>query len=105
MSSSLTVSRVWMAASWWAAAEEDAAMRVAALRAFWLRLPRGWPALLAAAMDAWREVRSRIMRSFCSCLSAWTVCACWRRLSRRENCLEQWQAKGRSPVCFLKGIR
>ena len=48
----------------------------------------GLAAGLAAAMDAWREVRSRIMRSFCSCLSAWTVCACWWRLSRRENCLE-----------------
>jgi hypothetical protein len=27
----------------------------------------------------------------------------WRRLSRRENCLPQWQANGRSPVCFLGG--
>ena len=50
---------------------------------------RDEPTLFAAAMVAWREVRSRIMRSFCSCLSACTVCACWRRLSRRENCLPQ----------------
>ena len=57
----------------------------------------------AAVMLAWREVSSCIMRSFCSCLSAWTVWACWRRLSRRENCLPQWQVKGRSPVCFLRG--
>lgn len=63
---------------------------------------RDWPPLLAAVMEAWREVRSCIMRSFWSCLSAWTVCACWRRLSRRENCLPQWQVNGLSPVCFLE---
>jgi len=34
----------------------------------------------------------------------WTVCACWRRLSRRENRREQWHSKGRSPVCFLSSI-
>lgn len=99
MSSSLTASRVWRAGS---AADEEAAMTAAALRAAWPRLLLpDWPTLFAAAMEAWREVRSRIMRSFWSCLSAWTVCACWRRLSRRENCFEQWQVKGRSPVCFL----
>jgi hypothetical protein len=26
-----------------------------------------------------------------------------RKLSRRENCFPQWQANGRSPVCFLQG--
>lgn len=30
----------------------------------------------------------------------WTVCACCRRLSRREKRLEQWHWKGRSPVCL-----
>ena len=30
-----------------------------------------------------------------------TVCACCRKLSRRENRLEQWHWNGRSPVCFL----
>jgi hypothetical protein len=28
------------------------------------------------------------MASFCAALSAWTVWACWRRFSRRENCFE-----------------
>lgn len=56
--------------------------------------------MFAAAMVAWRELRSRIIRSFWSCLSACTVWACCRKLSRRENCLPQWQEKGRSPVCF-----
>lgn len=65
------------------------------------RFEREPPPLVAAVMLAWREVSSCIMRSFWSCLSAWTVWACWRRLSRRENCFEQWQVKGRSPVCFL----
>ena len=65
------------------------------------RLPRGAP-LPAAVMVACSDVSSCIMRSFWSCLSAWTVCACWRRLSRRENCFEQWQVNGRSPVCFLE---
>ena len=67
-----------------------------------LRLPRELPPLEAAVMLAWRAVSSCIMRSLRSCLSAWTVWACWRRLSRRENCLPQWQLKGRSPVCFLE---
>ena len=52
-------------------------------------------------MVACKDESSRIIRSLASCLSAWTVCACWRRLSRRENCFPQWQVKGRSPVCFL----
>lgn len=73
-----------------------------ALTAPCARLLRAGPPLEAAVMDAWREVSSCIMRSFWSCLSAWTVWACWRRLSRRENCLPQWQVKGRSPVCFLR---
>lgn len=72
-----------------------------ALLAVWARFAREDEPLEAAVMLAWREVSSCIMRSFCSCLSACTVWACWRRLSRRENCLEQWQVKGRSPVCFL----
>ena len=55
----------------------------------------------AAVMLAWREVRSRIIFSFTSCLSAWTVWACWRRLSSLEKCFPQWQLNGRSPVCFL----
>ena len=67
------------------------------------RLPRCCVALLAAAIDACRLVRSRIMRSFCSALSACTVCACWRKLSSRENCLPQWHENGRSPVCLLQG--
>lgn len=54
-----------------------------------------------AASAVWSDVRSRIIRSLRSVLSEWTVCACWRRLSRRENCFPQWQANGRSPVCFL----
>lgn len=74
-----------------------------ALPAAWPRLLRAGPPLEAAVMDAWREVSSDIMRSFWSCLSAWTVWACWRRLSRRENCFPQWQVKGLSPVCFLGG--
>ena len=68
----------------------------------WPRLPREEVDLWAAAMEVCRAVSSRIIISFWSCLSAWTVCACWRRLSRRENCLPQWQLKGRSPVCFLR---
>lgn len=48
-------------------------------------------------------VSSHIKASFCATLSVWTVWACWRRLSRRENCLEQRQVKGRSQVCFLQG--
>lgn len=40
------------------------------------RPPLGPPTLFAAAMVACNEVRSRIMRSFWSCLSACTVCAC-----------------------------
>jgi hypothetical protein len=43
----------------------------------------------AAVMVAWREVRSRIILSFTSCLSAWTVWACCRRLSSLEKCLPQ----------------
>jgi len=35
----------------------------------------------------------------------WTVWACWRRLSSRENRREQWHSKGRSPVCFLAHVR
>jgi hypothetical protein len=38
-------------------------------------------------------------------LSAWTAWAYWWRLSRRENCLKQWEVKGRSQVCFLQGGR
>ncbi len=34
----------------------------------------------------------------------WTVCACCRKLSKRENRLEQWHWNGRSPVCFLKVV-
>ena len=37
------------------------------------RFPRDPPPFAAAVMVAWREVSSCIMRSFCSCLSAWTV--------------------------------
>ena len=44
----------------------------AGLAAPWARL-RPLPPLEAAVMLAWREVSSCIMRSFCSCLSAWTV--------------------------------
>lgn len=47
------------------------------------------PPLFAAAIVAWRVVRSRIICSFWSCLSACTVCACCLRLSRRENCFPQ----------------
>ena len=79
--------------------EEEA--EAATAGAGWARLLREAPPLEAAVMEAWSEVSSCIMRSFCSCLSACTVWACWRRLSRRENCLPQWQLKGRSPVCFL----
>jgi len=43
----------------------------------------------AAVMVAWREVRSRIIFSFTSCLSEWTVWACWRRLSSLEKCFPQ----------------
>ena len=73
----------------------------AGLEAVPARFARELPPLEAAVMLAWREVSSCIIRSFWSCLSAWTVWACWRRLSRRENCLEQWQVNGLSPVCFL----
>lgn len=31
----------------------------------------------------------------------WTVWACCRRLSSRENRREQWHWNGRSPVCLL----
>ena len=34
-------------------------------------------------------------------IADWATAHTWRRLSRRENCLPQWQANGRSPVCFL----
>lgn len=81
-----------------------AAAAALAAWAFWLRLPRGAP-LPAAVIVACSDVSSCIMRSFWSALSAWTVCACWRRLSRRENCFPQWQVKGRSPVCFLMCLR
>lgn len=80
--------------------EEAAAAAAAA--ACWARLPLGALPLPAAVMFACNDVSSFIMRSFWSCLSAWTVCACWRRLSRRENCFPQWQVNGRSPVCFLQ---
>ena len=33
-----------------------------------------------------------------------TVWACCRKLSSRENLLEQWHWKGRSPVCFLPHV-
>lgn len=74
------------------------------IEAGFARFARETEPLEAAVMLAWREVSSCIMRSFWSCLSAWTVCACWRRLSRRENCFEQWHVNGRSPVCFLLGM-
>lgn len=79
----------------------DCCAEEAAAAAACARLPRLLPVLLLADMDACSEARSFIMRSFSSCLSACTVCACWRRLSSRENCLPQWQVNGRSPVCFL----
>lgn len=53
------------------------------------------------AMFACSVVDSSITTSFYAALLARTVCACWRSLSRRENCVEQWQVKGRSVVCFL----
>ena len=43
----------------------------------------------AAAIVACSVLRSRIIFSLSSCLSACTVCACWRKLSSRENCLPQ----------------
>lgn len=70
----------------------------------WMFLPRLFARFVvpvAADMEVWRVVSSFIIFSLRSGLSACTVWACWRRLSRRENCLAQWHWKGRSPVCFL----
>ena len=62
------------------------------------------PRLLACfvvLLAAWRVVSSCIIFSLRSGLSAYTVWACWRRLSRQENSFAQWHWKRRSPVCFV----
>lgn len=57
----------------------------------------------AAALALWGLSKASCAASSCfeELSFAWTVCLCWRRLSRRENRLEQCKhANGLSPVCF-----
>lgn len=82
---------------------------------WWPRMGPGWPPAVVA-LDLTLGGRALSVRTCLGNLAGpvaarespgissltCTVCACWRRLSSRENRREQWHWNGRSPVCFLE---
>jgi len=65
-----------------------------------LALPPAWRTL-SVLICLWNLVPVAASESMGMSSFTWTVCACCRKLSSRENRREQWHWNGRSPVCFL----